>query len=306
MSKIPPTGTQYEIRSGDHAAVVVEVGGGLRTYTVGGQDVVDGYAEEELAPAGAGEVLAPWPNRIRDGRYRWQGDSHQLAINEVDRYTAIHGLVRYLPWEAVSTSGSAVTLRCVLSPQAGYPWRLELTTTYALGSDGLRVEHTAANLSDTAAPFGLGVHPYLQLPGTRVDDLVLTVPARKVLLVDQRLLPVGARAVAGTEWDFSTGRRIGATALDTAYGLDDGDTGGSAAVLSTVDGSRSVRLWAEPVFRWWQAFTGDALPAPRTRRSVALEPMTCAPDAFNSGRDVVTLEPGGTWRGAWGITPELG
>ncbi len=305
MSKIPPTGTQYEIRSGDHTAVLVEVGGGLRAYTVAGEDFIDGYAEDELAPAGAGEVLAPWPNRVRDGHYRWRDQSHQLAINEVDKYTAIHGLVRWLPWEAVSKRDSAVTLRCVLSPQAGYPWRLELTTTWSVGPEGLRAEHTAGNLSDTAAPFGFGVHPYLQLPGVKVDDLVLTVPADRVVLVDQRLLPIGAHAVTGTEWDFTGGRRIGATKLDTAYGLAD-TGGGSAAVLSTVDGTRRLRLWADPVFHWWQAFTGDSLPAPRHRRSVALEPMTCPPDAFNSGRDVIMLEPGDTWRGAWGITPELG
>ena len=305
MSHIPATGSQYEIRSGDHVAVLVELGGGLRTYTVGGEHVIDGYTEDEIPPGGAGEVLAPWPNRIRDGSYPWHGETRQLALSEAPRHNAIHGLVRFLPWEAVSKTDSAVTLRCVLSPQPGYPWRLELTTTWSVGPDGLRAEHTATNLAGSAAPFGLGVHPYLQLPGVRVDDLVLTLPAERVLLVDSRLLPVGARVVTGTEWDYNDGRRIGSAQLDSAFSRADPD-GGSAAVLASPDGGRSLRMWADSVFRWWQVFTGDALAAPRTRRSVALEPMTCPPDAFHSGRDVITLEPGATWRGAWGITPQLG
>ena len=147
------------------------------------------------------------------------------------------------------------------------------------------------------------MHPYLLLPGIAVDDIVLTLPADQRLLLDARQLPLGARAVTGTEWDFTTGRRIGAAKLDTTFGPSDG---GVAATLSTVDGGRRVTLWADPAFRWWQAFTGDALGPPRGRRAVAIEPMTCPPDAFHSGRDVVTLDPGATWRGAWGIRPELG
>src|SRR2546430_3801599 len=161
MQKIPPTGAQYPIRSGEHTAVVVEVGGGLRTYAVAGQEVIDGYAENELPPGGAGQVLAPWPNRLRDGRYTWQGHTYQLALSEPPNHNAIHGLVRWQPWQPVSVSDSAVTLSCVLPPCPGYPWRLELTTTWSFGAAGLAAEHTATNLSDSAAPFGLGVHPYL-------------------------------------------------------------------------------------------------------------------------------------------------
>jgi aldose 1-epimerase len=302
MQMIPPTGAQFPIRSGEHAAVVVEVGGGLRTYAVGGQEVVDGYAEDELPPGGAGQVLAPWPNRLRDGRYTWQGHTYQVALSEAPHHNAIHGLVRWLPWRPVSVSDTAVTLSCVLPPHPGYPWRLELTTTWSFGAAGLAAEHTATNRSDTAAPFGLGVHPYVLLPGTRVDDVVLTIPADRRLLVDTRKLPLGARAVAGTEWDFTAGRRIGAARLDTTFGGGvPGD--GSAVTLSTVDGTRRVTVWAGAPFRWWQAFTGDGLAAPRTRRAVAVEPMTCPPDAYHSGRDLVTLKPGETWAGRWGITP---
>jgi aldose 1-epimerase len=295
MQKIPPTGAQYPIRLGEHAAVAVEVGGGLRTYEVAGQPVVDGYGEDELPPAGAGQVLAPWPNRLRDGRYTWDGETHQLALSEVPNHNAIHGLVRWLPWHPLTVSETAVVLACVLPPHPGYPWRLELTTTWSLGPAGLEATHTATNLSGSAAPFGLGVHPYLTLPGTRVDDVVLTIPADQRLIVDARKLPLGARPVAGTDWDYTQGRRIGAAQLDTAF------SGGSA--VSLAGGDRQITVWADEQFRWWQVFTADPLAEPRRRRSVAVEPMTCPPDAYHSGRDLVTLAPGETWRARWGVTP---
>jgi aldose 1-epimerase len=300
----PPSGTQWQIESGAHQAVVVEVGGGLRAYRVHGQDILDGYGPEEICPGSAGQVLAPWPNRIRDGRYSFDGEPYQLGLSEPAHHNAAHGLVRWVPWRAVSVAASAVTLECQLPAQPGYPWTVRLTTTWSVGPEGLRAEHSATNLSARPCPFGLGTHPYIRVPGVPVADLRLALPARSRLLVDARLLPIGLARVAGSEYDFGTPRAIGKTVLDTAFG--ELPPGGSAVTLSTVDDGGAVSVWADGAFHWWQVYTGDTLPAPRTRRAVAVEPMTCPPDAFASGRDVVSLAAGETWHGAWGITPELG
>jgi aldose 1-epimerase len=300
MDHNDPSGTQWTIRSGEHEAVLVEVGGGLRVYRHAGREVLDGYRADEVCPASAGSVLAPWPNRIRDGRYTLDGVAHQLALSEPTANNAIHGLVRWVPWRPVEVADDAVTVECTLPAQPGYPWTLRLGTTWRVGPDGLRATHRATNLCDRPAPFGLGAHPYLAVPG-RVDDVVLTLPTRTRLLLDARKLPIGAARMAGGDHDFSAPRAIGPAELDDAYG--EVPDGGSRVELSTVDGQPLVSVWADGAFRWWQVFTGDPLPAPRTRRSVAVEPMTCPPDAFHSGRDVVTLEPGATWQGSWGITP---
>src|SRR5690606_10940412 len=153
------------------------------------------------------------------------------------------------------------------------------------------------------APFGFSIHPYLQVPGVPVDDLRLHVPADTRLMSDSRLLPVAAVAVEGTEYDFTTPRRIGEMQLDTAFtGVSRDEEGGSAVTVTGPDG-RGVRLWADSAFGWWQVFTGDTLPGERRRRSVAVEPMTCPPDAFRSGRDVIVLEPAQTWRATWRLSP---
>jgi aldose 1-epimerase len=301
-----PTGAQWRIEADGHAAVVVEVGGGLRDYAVAGESIVDGYGEGELPAGAAGQLLAPWPNRIRDGQYTFDGVSYQLPLTEPTRYNALHGLVNWVRWEPLESSPSAVTLTCAPPPIPGYPWPLRLRTTWSVSAAGLTATHEATNLGTTTAPFGLGVHPYVRVPGTPVDDVVLHLPARQRLLLDTRMLPIGAARVGGDEYDFTEPRPIGATVLDSAYGgLTPGPDGGSTVTLASPDGARSVTVWADSAFRWWQVFTGDTLSGERKRRSVAVEPMSCPPDALRSGRDVVPLAPGETWTGTWGITPRL-
>lgn len=302
-----PAGEHWEIVAAGHRAVVVEVGGGLRGYAVDGVDIVDGYAPGEICPGCAGQVLVPWPNRIRDGRYTFGGRNLQLSLTEPAMHNAIHGLARWVRWRPVEHAADAVTLEYDLAAEPGYPWTLRLRTRWSVGPDGLRADHEATNRSGEPAPYGLGVHPYLMIPGVAVDDLVLKLPTQQRLLVDGRLLPMGAAKVAGGPFDFTEPRRIGSAHLDTAFGdVVRDDDGLARAVLASADGEQTREVWADEQFGWWQVFTGDTLHGDRNRRSVALEPMTCPPDAFRSGRDVITIEPGGTWRGSWGIRSKVG
>ncbi|HEY7223121.1 MAG TPA: aldose 1-epimerase family protein [Micromonosporaceae bacterium] len=300
------SGEQWTISAAGHEAVVVEIGGGLRTYTVDAVPLIDGYDADELRPGSAGSVLVPWPNRIRDGRYTFRGTAYRLPLSEPDRHNAIHGLVEWTRWHATKSAPDAVTVEYELPPQPGYPWALALTATYQVGASGLRADHTVTNVDSTPCPFGFAVHPYL-LAGAPVPEVLLRVPARSRLLLDGRLLPIGAARVAGTEYDFTTPKPIGALELDVAFGdlIRDGEAptdAPSEVALSTSDGG-GVAIWAGAGFGWWQVFTGDTLAGERRRRAVAVEPMTCPPDAFRSGRDLITLEPDQSWHGAWGIRP---
>lgn len=301
------SGAQWTIAADGHQAVVVEAGGGLRTYRAGGVDYVDGYGEDEICAGSAGQILAPWPNRIRDGQYTFAGRTLQLPLNEPERHVAIHGLVNWLPWQLVDQRDDAVTIGCELLPQPGYPWPLRLETEWRVGADGLRGNHQVTNIGSEPCPFGFSVHPYLQIPGVAVDDLLLRVPGRSRLLLDGRLLPIGVAKVAGGEYDFTTPRRIGPTVLDMAFGdVDPDPDGGSSVTLGTEEDPVQLTVWADAAFGWWQIYTGDTLTGERYRRSVAVEPMTCPPDAFRSGRDLIVLEPGQTWTASWGIRPRGG
>ncbi len=306
MTSVAPakSGTQWTVESEGHRAVVVEVGGVLRSYTAGDREILDGFGTDEIAPACAGQVLAPWPNRIRDGQYTFEGASYQLALTEPARHNAIHGLANWTRWRLAEQTAGSVTLEYDLPAQEGYPFSLLLRTRWSVGADGLRCDQQVTNTGTENAPWGYSVHPYLQLTGVAVDDILLRVPGRTRVLADARLLPIGAVKVAGTDYDFTEPRRIGVAVLDTTFGDVEPDAdGGSAVTIAAPDGSAQVEVWGDENFKWWQVFTGDTLSGERFRRSVAIEPMTCPPDAFRSGRDLIVLEPGRTWSASWGIRP---
>ena len=199
-----PSGRQVEMRHGEQHAVVVENGGGLRSYVADGREVLDGYPEGELASGGRGQVLFPWPNRLAGGRWVDDGATRQLALSEADAGNAIHGLVRWAAWDVQPAGEAAATATHTLMPQSGYPFRLACRIDYRLSAGGLTVTTTVRNESPRPAPFGLGFHPYLSAAaaeGGLVDGLELTIPAETRLLLEGGL-PVGREPVAGTATDF--------------------------------------------------------------------------------------------------------
>jgi aldose 1-epimerase len=301
---LPPSGDQHELRSGDHVAVVTEVGATLRAYSVGGIDVLDGFEEDERSSAGRGQVLAPWPNRLDAGRYRFGERDAQAALDEPERNNAIHGLVRWLPFRTTSRIDAAVELSFVLHPQPGYPWSLDLRIGYQLVDGGLEVSFRARNRSDAPAPFGIGFHPYLTT-GMPIDGTQLRIPAERRLLTDDRGLPTGSEPVAGTAFDFTTPKAVGTMRLDTCYTDLMRDPDGSARVeIVAPEGDRRVTLWADGSFRYVMVYTGDTVePASRRRGSVAVEPMSCPPNALRTGSDVISIAPGAAVEGRWGVQP---
>jgi aldose 1-epimerase len=295
-----PSGKQIELRAGDQRVVVVEVGAGLRSYTVGDREVLDGYGADEMASAGRGQVLIPWPNRIEDGAYEFGGSWHHLPLTEPEARNAIHGLVRWVAWTVAERDPDRVVLEHALHPQPGYPFSLALSIEYSLSADGLQVTSKATNVGRSASPYGSGAHPYLTL-GESVDAVFLRAPGRTVLYSDSRGLPAEAASVEGTEYDFREPRALGETVLDNAFTDLERDADGLARVeLRDPDADRALSLWLDESYPYLQLFTGDPLPSV-SRRSLAVEPMTCAPNAFRTGDGVVVLEPGESTTASWGI-----
>jgi len=298
-----PSGRQVELRHGGQRVVVVEVGGGLRAYQVDGVDVLDSYPADRMCNGARGQLLVPWPNRIADGRYELAGTRLQLPLTEPEHGNAIHGLVRWMPWRLEQPAAGHVVGSWVVHPQPGYPFRLDCTVEYRLDDAGLAVTMAVTNRSDREAPVGLGAHPYLAAGPGLVDDARLRLPAATRLITDERGIPRGREPVDGGDYDFRSDRLLGSTALDTAYADLDPDPDGTVrVVLSRADG-RTVTLWAEETFTHLQVYTGETLPEPQRRRGLAVEPMTCPPNAFATGEAVLRLEPGRSVVHTWGLFP---
>lgn len=301
----PPSGTQYEITHGDQRAVVVEVGGGVRVYEVGDRPVLHPYDLGAVCDGAHGTPLIPWPNRLADGRYSFDGESYQVAVTEPEKHNAIHGFLRWRSWQAAEQEESRIVMATTLFPLKGFPFMLDVEVEYRLDDAGLTVTTTASNAGDTPAPYGCGQHPYLS-PGTAgsglVDDCTLQLgAATRVDTDDERQLPTGTEPVDGTPFDFRSARRIGDFAMDYAFTDLERDADGLAWVrLSGPDG-RTAGLWVDQSYPYLEIYTADTLSPERRRAGLGAEPMTCPPNAFATGEHVVRLEPGGSHTARWGV-----
>jgi len=295
-----PTGEQHTITRDTATAVITEVAASLRAYSVGGVDLVQPYPEGMAPPFASGIILMPWPNRVADGVWTLDGKPQQLDLTEPSKTNAIHGLLRYVGYRVIERTDESVTLGASVFPQHGYPFHLETSVRYELVADGLSVTHEVRNLTEVKAPVGIGAHPFLTIGDVPTEELVLTVHASTYFDVDARLLPQGQLPVDGTKYDLRLGARVGDLDLDTAFGGVITQNGASAA-LRAPDG-REVQLVQDEEHPYVQVFTPRTYPkTDGPGLAVALEPMTAAPDALNSGLGLKWVEPGASWNVGWGI-----
>ena len=302
--RVLPTGQQVELQAADQRATVVEVSGGIRAYSAGGRDLLDGYDADEMCTGGRGQLLVPFPNRLRGGRYAFDGKEYQLPLTEPPKGNAIHGFLRWESWRLVDRGADHATLEHTLHPRAGYPFALHVSVGYHLDATGLTVTMTATNVGDAPLPYGSGAHPYLRVDGD-LSGWWVESPAATHLVTDDRGIPTGAQPVTGTALDMREPRQLGDLVLDTAFtDLARDDDGRAWVRVWDAQRRQGVGLWLDRAHSHYMLFTGDSLPeVDRRRRAIAVEPMTCAPNAFASGDGLVRLEPGAQHVAVWGIAP---
>jgi len=298
---VPPSGEQISLVHGDLSAVITEVGATLRCFRIGSEPVVWEFPESEITSGARGQVLAPWPNRLEDGSYRFGDRVGKAALDEPDRHNAIHGLVRWMPWKLEARSQDKAKLSCVIHPQPAYPFRVRLELDYDLGDGGLVVTWGATNTGDDDAPFGIGFHPYLAAGPGGIDEARVELPASRRLLLNDRGLPVGDETVQGTAFDLA-GTSLAGLVLDDCYtDLTVGTDGRWHCRL--VLPKACSEIWADAVFGYVMCYTPGSPTEPSQRRpAVAIEPMTCPPNAFRTGTGLIELVSGERREASWGIS----
>ncbi|MGH7642526.1 MAG: aldose 1-epimerase family protein [Candidatus Dormibacteria bacterium] len=298
---ISPSGKQFEIRFGEQRATVVEVGGGIREYFTGDRAVLEPYPIDAMCDGAHGTPLIPWPNRLADGRYRFDEVDYQVALTEPEKGNAIHGFLRWRPWTLRHQHPSRIVLGVRLFPLQGFPFLLDIEVGYALSDEGLSVTTSATNLGDQACPFGSGQHPYLSPGSGVIDDCQLELRAGARMVTDaERQLPVATEPVLGSPYDFREGKRLGSLQVDYPFTELSRDEAGRAwARLIGTDGRRA-ELWVDESYPYIEIYTGDTLTLPRRRRGLGTEPMTCPPNAFQTEVGLIRLAPGERATSMWG------
>ena len=308
MSLRPLSGTQFVLEAYGYTASIASIGASLRSLQYHGRNLIVPFDANEVRPFFRGAILAPWPNRVVDGKYTFGGVEQQLSITEPLRGHAIHGLVAWLNFTVVRQTSDRLVLQATVEAQLGYPHQVTMEVEFALDAGGLRTTVVAVNTGPTAAPFGVAAHPYLVAGEGRVNDWTLELPARQVLTVTpDRLIPLRLRAVDAVDavdlatFDFRTPRAIDDTFIDHAFTGLDRDEENTATVRVTTNAGSGVALSWGTECPWAQVHTADK-PIPSIDRiGLAVEPMTCPPDAFNSGVNLKVLEPADSTRASWTI-----
>ena len=307
----PITGEQYVLThpspAGEYSATITQVGAALRLFSLAGIDLVEPYAADAPAPYCAGQVMSPWVNRLDHGQWVYKGEVLQNPINIVDQDNANHGLLLDFAYRLVSHEANSVTLEAVIEPTAGYPFEVQTRVTYALGDEGLEVTHYAKNLSEVAAPYAVGAHPYFKFSAVDSADLILSSDAATLTVVNPRQIPVAESATLGSNMDLRGGVRVGDRIIDEDFtGLPLDSDGLAHTYLRTVDG-RGLDVWQDAAFKHVVIFTPDYFPTitGQVTSVAAIEPSTAAPNALNSGRDLVWLEPSAEFVARWGVSVKV-
>ena len=297
---LTPSGEQFEISHGEQHATVVEVGGGVRRYRVGERDLLDGYAQDRRCTGARGLPLIPWPNRIQDGAYTFDGVDYQVPLTEPERHNAIHGFGRWRNWTCRRRTGNSVQMGIVLHPQMGYPFALDVAVDYRLGEQGLTVTTRAVNIGTEPCPYGTGQHPYLTLGTDVIDPCGSTMDARRWLPTDDRGLPTGYAAVENRAMTFAwTTNRQPRHRLHVHRSCSRRRRSG-VGIVGAPDGA-TVALWVDEAYPFIEIYTAHTQPDPHCRTGLGVEPMTCAPNAFRSGNGLIRLAPGETSVASWGL-----
>ena len=252
-----------------------------------GRPLIEQYDPKDIRNMYHGDLLAPWPNIIRDGIYAIRATKFQLAINKVAKNNSLHGLINALTWKVAIRSDSAVRLRTTLEISEQYPTSIDFEVEHELVDKGLIWKLLATNTGEQEVPYGASIHPYLVAdPQATVNEWKLQMPSTQYLEVDpERLWPTSLIECSTRNFDFHKGKNIEDLIIDHAFKIDSKDQRQRVELTST----KGTGVWMEydSTSKWIQIHTSDRDNGIGSLKCLAVEPMSCPPDAFNSGIDIV-------------------
>ncbi len=301
---IQPIRLSRATSAGNFVAEISRVGAALRGFSLDENQLVEPGKFGSLSPFCEGVIMSPWPNRIDGGKWNYQGRTLELPVNLHEQQNANHGLLMDHQYEILEQTEVSVTLGALIHARLGYPFDVYTTVKYELVESGLKISHTAENLSEDDAPYALGGHPYFKIAGVDTEDLFLRSEAETVLIVDERQIPTGTMPTAHSRFDMRSGVRVGDNFYDHDFTDLPRDEAGLAHTYLTAADGRGFDIWQDSEFKHVVIFTPDfylSEVGADKRYACAIEPQTSGPNSFNSGIDLQWLKKGFKFVASWGI-----
>ena len=295
--------TQITLENKDRSivfSILPQLGGCVSLLKLNGISILDEFAdatEIETNPAYKNVFLLPFPNRLKDGKYNFNGKTYQFPINDKTNNTALHGFTDFNNLQIASFESNEKDAHLVLKgdydgSNPAYPFSFETTLSFELTNDNtFTATIQIQNTDNSEFPIGTGWHPYFKL-GEKINDCQLQLPLVQKVICDDNMIPVGKTVSFDKFNDSST---INDTQLDTAFLLS--STAGKAKVIFKND-KTTIEYWQETgigKFNYLQIYTPDH------RNALAIEPMTCNIDAFNNGDGLIVLKPKEILKASFGM-----
>jgi len=295
-----------ELKSGDQRLALNQVGGGIISYKSGDKDLIMSYEDcEEDNEGMMGDVLFPFPGRVKDSKYEFNGKSYELDGAFKKDGHSIHGFVTDKEWAVEETTDNSVRLSYKITKKEyeknGYPFSVKIEIVYSLDEKGMKVETKITNTGEEKAPFGLGFHPYFTAGTDKVDNISLKINAKKLVEFDDTLLPTGKMIeLHGGELDYNQEKQIGDNIIDNCFtelGYNDG-----ICKTEISAGETKNIIWQDEGFDFLQMYSADTIGDKFMRAGFAIEPQTCTGFAFNKHEmGLKTLGPNESYKAVWGV-----
>lgn len=287
-------------------SLVPAFGACLLDISFQGQSILDGYATPTQMLTNAwykNVLLLPFPNRLNNGTYQWQGQTYRFPINDTHTENALHGFSPdYTPmiFKATELKKASASIELQFfydGSHPAYPFPFTFNVTYAITAQRFEITLQVKNEGKNPMPFGMGWHPYFKI-GDHINNLKLKVPSCEWIGVNQKMIPTGKRY---DYEEFVVAKKIGTTVLDNCFAIKNMASEGRFEVQLQSE-KEQLTYWQETgprKFNFIQLFT------PPHRASMAIEPMTCNVDGFNNEEGLIVLKEGEEVKGKFGMTYEF-
>lgn len=277
MNKLIIKGTTPET----YAIIIPEIGAILTQLVIDGCSIITcPVFEGDYLKGKPSAFLFPFPNRLEDGKYTFEGTQYQMPLNEPARQNAIHGFVFEQSFEIKNQTEDSIQLIYRYDgSREYYPFAFDFEIQYQFINDYLSVSYFVTNTGNSSMPCGFGWHPYFEFDGESIEKMTIELPATRAIQTDERMMARGFSEVIPPQTIY-----LENNVLDNGFKVESDEE-----MICTTLVLGDKRIIIEQQNSGLSPLNYLMIYTPATRKSVAIEPMSCNINALNNGDGLTVL-----------------